>query len=92
MDWSLLARTFIAIFLAELGDKTQLATFCSAASSSSFWPVFLGSSLALVTASLIACVLGSSLTRIVPVRWLQLTAGVIFIVLGLLIVLRNFRS
>ncbi|MEO0073355.1 MAG: TMEM165/GDT1 family protein [candidate division WOR-3 bacterium] len=92
MNWALLIRTFAAIFLAELGDKTQIATFCSAASAGSFWPVFLGSSLALVTASLVACLLGTSLTRIVPVRWLQLAAGVVFIGLGLLLIIRNIRS
>lgn len=92
MNWGLLIRTFVAIFLAELGDKTQLATFCSAASSGSFWPVFLGSSLALITASLAACLLGSNLTKVVPGRWLQLAAGVIFVILGLLIVIRNLRS
>jgi len=92
MDWRLLLTTFGSVFLAELGDKTQLATLCFAAGKNTLVPVFIGSSLALVTSSLLACLLGSTLIKILPIRWVHLGAGVIFIVLGALLVVRNLRS
>ena len=92
MDWRLLAMTFGSVFLAELGDKTQLATLCFATGKNTFGPVFIGSSLALVTSSLLACLLGSALTRVLPIRWVHLGAGVLFIVIGALLVARNLRA
>jgi putative Ca2+/H+ antiporter (TMEM165/GDT1 family) len=92
MDWRLLLTTFASIFLAELGDKTQLATLSFAAGKNTLVPVFIGSSLALVTSSLIATLLGSSLARVLPIRWVHLGAGIIFIVLGALLVVRTIRA
>ena len=92
MDWRLLLTTFGSVFLAELGDKTQLATLCFATGKNTFGPVFIGSSLALVTSSLLACIIGSSLSRVLPVRWVQLGAGLLFIVIGALLVAKNIRS
>jgi putative Ca2+/H+ antiporter (TMEM165/GDT1 family) len=92
MDWRLLLVTFGSVFLAELGDKTQLATLCFAAGKNTLVPVFIGSSLALVTSSLLACLVGSALTKVLPIRWVHLGAGVVFIVLGALLVARNLRS
>jgi putative Ca2+/H+ antiporter (TMEM165/GDT1 family) len=92
MDWRLLLTTFGSVFLAELGDKTQLATLCFAAGKNTLVPVFIGSSLALVTSSLIACLVGNTLVKVLPIRWVHLGAGVIFIVLGALLVARNLRS
>ncbi|MEO0081189.1 MAG: TMEM165/GDT1 family protein [candidate division WOR-3 bacterium] len=91
MDWRLLAATFGTVFLAELGDKTQLATLCFAASGRSFWSVFLGSSLALVLTSLVAALSGSGLARIVPVRYVSIASGVLFIVIGVFVIIRNVR-
>ncbi|HTW90297.1 MAG TPA: TMEM165/GDT1 family protein [bacterium] len=92
MDWRLLATTFGSVFLAELGDKTQLATLCFATGKNTFSPVFIGSSAALVTSSLIACLVGSELTKVLPVRWVHLGAGILFIVIGALLVARSVRS
>jgi len=92
MDWRLLLTTFGSVFLAELGDKTQLATLCFATGKNTLVPVFIGSSLALVTSSLIACLVGSTLVKVLPIRWVHLGAGVIFIVLGALLVARNLRA
>ncbi len=83
MDLKLLFTTFGVVFLAELGDKTQLATFCFAAGSKSRLAVFLGSAGALVMTSLLAVVLGSSLGKFVPVYYVKMGAGIIFVVLGL---------
>lgn len=92
MDWRLLLMTFGSVFLAELGDKTQLATLCFATGKNTFVPVFVGSSLALVTSSLLACIIGSALSRVLPVRWVQMGAGLLFIVIGALLVAKNIRS
>ena len=92
MDWRLLLSTFGAIFLAELGDKTQLATISFACGKNTFWSVFAGSSLALVSSSLLATLLGSSLARILPLRWVHFAAGLLFVVLGVLLVIRTLKS
>ena len=89
MDWKLFISTFGAIFVAELGDKTQLAALSLSAGSKSKWIVFAGSSLALVTSSAIAVALGEGVSRFVSPLWLRRAAGVIFIVLGALFLLRK---
>ncbi len=83
MDWKLAGSTFVLIFLAELGDKTQLATLSLASSSSSRWAVFLGSALALVATSAVAVLTGDVIGRFVPTLWLRRAAGVMFVALGL---------
>lgn len=82
MDWKLLASTFGVVFLAELGDKTQLATLSLAAGGSSRWAVFAGSAGALVATSAIAVVAGEAVSRVVSPEWLKRGAGVMFLVLG----------
>ena len=83
-DLKLLASTFGLIFLAELGDKTQLATLAIAASERSRLTVFLGSAAALVLTSAIAAVLGEAVVRTIPPVWIQRVAGVAFIAMGVL--------
>jgi putative Ca2+/H+ antiporter (TMEM165/GDT1 family) len=84
MDWKLFLSTFGLVFLAELGDKTQLATLSLAASGSSRLTVFLGAAAALVMASLVAVLVGEGLARLVPPVWIHRTAGVGFLVLGVI--------
>ena len=84
MDWKLFGSTFVAIFIAELGDKTQLATLSLAAGGKSRWVVFAGSALALVATSAIAVVGGEAITRVVSPVWLRRMAGGVFVVMGLL--------
>jgi len=83
IDWKMLASTFGLIFVAELGDKTQLATFGLAGSGKSKLSVFLGAALALAATSAIAVLLGSALSRVVPTEWIERGAGVLFIVIGI---------
>lgn len=82
MDWKLFASTFAAIFIAELGDKTQLATMSLAAGGTQRWTVFAGAALALVATTAVAVLAGEAVTRVVPPIWLQRIAGVVFIGLG----------
>jgi Ca2+/H+ antiporter, TMEM165/GDT1 family len=89
MDWKILASTFGAIFVAELGDKTQLATLTMAAEARARWSVFAGSALALVATSAIAVLAGSAVTRVVPPHWLRRIAGGVFIALGVLYLVRR---
>ena len=83
MDLRVILTTFGSIFLAELGDKTQLATFCFAAESPSKWSVFFGSAAALVLTSALGCLLGSVVSQVVPPKYMNLGAGILFVVLGL---------
>jgi putative Ca2+/H+ antiporter (TMEM165/GDT1 family) len=87
MDFKTLFTTFGMIFLAELGDKTQLATFCFAAENESGLAVFLGSAGALVLTSFLAVVCGSFVCRVVPTNYIKIGAGSLFILLGLWIIL-----
>jgi putative Ca2+/H+ antiporter (TMEM165/GDT1 family) len=83
MDLKLLLTTFGMVFLAELGDKTQLATFCFAAESKSRLAVFVGAASALVLTSLLAVLMGCAATKLIPTNYIKVGAGIIFIVLGL---------
>ena len=84
MDLKLLLSTFGLVFLAELGDKTQLATLSLAASGQSRLAVFLGAAAALITSSLVAVLAGEALARAVSPVWIHRAAGVGFIVMGVL--------
>ncbi len=83
MDFALLLSTFLTVFLAELGDKTQLATVAISGTSNRPLAVFLGSSSALVLASLIGALAGGSMASLIPTEVLQLAAAVGFLIIGL---------
>ena len=83
MDWKLLSSTYLAILLAEMGDKTQLATMSLAAGQKARWNVFLAAACALVTSSLIAVLAGDVVARYIPPIWVRRGAGALFVVLGL---------
>ncbi|NBO29579.1 MAG: UPF0016 domain-containing protein [Synechococcaceae bacterium WBA_2_066] len=78
----LLASTFSTVFLAELGDKTQLATVAISGTSNRPLYVFLGSASALVLASFLGALLGGGLAEVVPAQLLQLAAAIGFLVIG----------
>ena len=89
MDLSLLISTFLTVFLAELGDKTQLATVALSGTSDRPLAVFLGSSSALVLASLLGALAGGSIASLIPTEWLQLVAAVGFLIIGSQLLLRR---
>jgi len=83
MDFKLMITTFGMIFLAELGDKTQLATMAFSAEAKSHLAVFIGSAGALTLTSLLAVVFGEVIAKVVPPNYIKTGAGVLFIGLGL---------
>jgi putative Ca2+/H+ antiporter (TMEM165/GDT1 family) len=82
MDWNLLGLSFITVFLAELGDKSQLAAIALSGSAKSTKAVFLGSVTALVLASLIGVVIGEGTAQVLPVKWTKLMAAIGFAVMA----------
>jgi putative Ca2+/H+ antiporter (TMEM165/GDT1 family) len=90
MDWRVFLTTFGVIFLAEMGDKTQLAAMTMAAQTERPWAVFIGAALALTAVSAIGVVVGSVIGDYVPLIWVKRVAAVAFIVIGVLILLNKF--
>lgn len=84
MDLKILTTVFTSVFIAELGDKTQLATMLFAADKdASKFTVFVGAALALVLTSAIGVAAGSIVSQYVSEKTLQYVAGVGFIGIGL---------
>jgi putative Ca2+/H+ antiporter (TMEM165/GDT1 family) len=90
MDWRILISTFGVIFLAEMGDKTQLAAMTMAAESKKPWAVFLGASLALVAVSALGVLVGTAIGNYIPIIWIKRIAAIAFIVIGVLILIDRF--
>ena len=75
--------TFATVFVAELGDKTQLAALLLSAQSGKPTLVFVGASIALICSSLVGVLLGRWLARMVPAQQLERLAGMLMVTLGL---------
>lgn len=89
MDFKILATVFAAVFIAELGDKTQLATLLFAADKDvSKVSVFIGASLALIAASAIAVLAGGIISQYISEKHLRYIAGIGFIAIGAWTLLR----
>jgi putative Ca2+/H+ antiporter (TMEM165/GDT1 family) len=91
LNAKLLASTFVMIFLAELGDKTQISTFALAANARSMLSVFIGAAGALVLTTLIAVALGGIIGRFVPARIIKFVSAGVFLAFGLLTLLEAFK-
>jgi putative Ca2+/H+ antiporter (TMEM165/GDT1 family) len=90
MDLKVFVTVFGTLFLAELGDKTQLATFLYAADAKNpKLAVFAGAATALVLTSLLGVLLGGVVSRFVPERLLTTVAGLGFVAVGLWTLLRG---
>jgi len=87
MDWKIFGTAFLTLFLAEIGDKTQLAVITMTASTEAKISVFLGASVALVTVTLLGVLFGSVLTQWVPAEWLHRIVAVAFIAIGALMLI-----
>jgi putative Ca2+/H+ antiporter (TMEM165/GDT1 family) len=87
MDLRLFLTVFGSVFLAEIGDKTQLATMLYASGAqNSRLVVFLASSLALVLASLIGVIAGAALSKVLQGRAIGIAAGIGFIAVGIWVI------
>jgi Ca2+/H+ antiporter, TMEM165/GDT1 family len=83
--WSTFFSTFITIFLAEMGDKTQLATLLLSAQSGSPWIVFIGAGSALIATSLVGVLLGRYLAKVLSPKTLDIAAGMLLMVISILL-------
>ncbi|HDR90718.1 MAG TPA: TMEM165/GDT1 family protein [candidate division Zixibacteria bacterium] len=85
MDWKILFASFTTIFLAELGDKTQLAALFYASKCQKPWAVFIGASLALIASTILAVSLGHFAGKAIPTAIISKIAGGVFVVMGVLL-------
>ncbi len=90
MDWRVFMTTFATFFLAEMGDKTQLAAMTMAAETKRPLTVFLSSALALVCVSAVGVAVGGTLGHYLPLEWIRRVAALGFIAIGVLILLDKF--
>ncbi|MFH0924190.1 MAG: TMEM165/GDT1 family protein [bacterium] len=84
MDWKIILTTFWTIFLAELGDKTQLATITMTAKTKKGFSVFLGAIIAFLVLTIIGTSFGEFITKILPAEYLEKIAASAFILIGIL--------
>jgi putative Ca2+/H+ antiporter (TMEM165/GDT1 family) len=90
MELKVFFTVFAAVFIAELGDKTQLATMLFAADTEvSKWTVFWGASSALIVATVIGIIAGTVLSEFINERYLNYIAGVGFILIGAFTLVRT---
>ena len=89
MSSALFFSIFLTIFIAELGDKTQIATLAISGSSERPLAVFLGSSSALVLASLLGVLLGGSIAKFIPELLIELVAATGFLLIGLNLIMTS---
>jgi len=82
MDFKLFLTTFATLFLAELGDKTQLACILMTAKTQKPWTVFIGSSLALVTVSFLGVMFAALICDKIPAEMVKKGAAAGFIIIG----------
>lgn len=84
MEYKIILTVFVTVFIAELGDKTQLATLLFAADKEvSKWSVFFGASLALIATSAIGVLAGGVISNYISARHLSYIAGIGFIGIGI---------
>ncbi len=83
VSWATVASTFILVFVAELGDKTQLAVIAQTCKHRRPWAVFLGASLALTAVTALGVVGGEVVARLVPPLIVRLAAAASFLVMGI---------
>ena len=89
MELKVFFTVLVAVFIAELGDKTQLATMLFAADKEvSKWTVFLGASAALVVATAIGVIAGALLSEYINEKYLNYLAGAGFILIGVFTLVR----
>ena len=86
---TLFFTTFFTIFLAEMGDKTQLTTITLSSTTNKPLAVFIGSSLALISATLLGALAGGSIANLIPAFLLKLLSGIVFLIIGINLLLQS---
>jgi putative Ca2+/H+ antiporter (TMEM165/GDT1 family) len=89
LDKKLFWTTFTTVFLAELGDKTQLAAMTASAKSGALLTVFFAASAALICATALGVAVGGALFKVVPEHLLKWVAGTAFILVGLWVLVKG---
>ena len=89
---TLLITTFFTIFLAEMGDKTQLTTITLSSTTNKPLAVFIGSSLALILATLLGALAGGSIANLIPAFSLKLLSGIVFLIIGINLLVQNDKE
>jgi Ca2+/H+ antiporter, TMEM165/GDT1 family len=81
--WGAFMSTLVAFFLAEIGDKTQIATIGLAARFEQFYPVVAGTTLGMMLANVPAVLAGHKIADKLPVKAIRITAAAVFAILGI---------
>ena len=89
---TLLITAFFTVFLAELGDKTQLTTIALSSTTKNPLAVFLGSSIALILATLLGAMAGGSIANLIPAFLLKIFASIVFLYIGTNLILTAFQE
>ena len=92
MVLSLIISTFLTVFIAELGDKTQLATLTISGTSNKPFAVFLGSSLALISSSVVGVLIGKWLSKKISPSKFALFTGALMILISIFLAYETFKN
>ena len=89
---TLLFTTFVTVFLAEMGDKTQLTTITLSSTTNKPLAVFIGSSIALILATLLGALAGGSIANLIPDFLLKLLSGIVFLIIGINLLAQSIKD
>lgn len=89
MDWSVFSATFITIFIAEIGDKTQFAALAAASETKSTYSVLFATILALSLAGTLGVIFGSLLGKYIDPIKMKYASGSAFILMGVWILVKK---
>ena len=92
MILTLFFTTFVTVFLAEMGDKTQLTTITLSSTTNKPLAVFIGSSSALILATLLGALAGGSIANLIPEFLLKLLSGIVFLIIGINLLAQNAKE
>ena len=92
MVLTLLFTTFVTVFLAEMGDKTQLTTITLSSTTNKPLAVFIGSSIALILATLLGALAGGSIANLIPAFLLRVISGIVFLIIGIIFLAQSKKE
>ena len=92
MVLTLLFTTFVTVFLAEMGDKTQLTTITLSSTTNKPLAVFIGSSFALILATLLGVLAGGSIANLIPAFLLRVISGIVFLIIGIIFLAQSKKE